>query len=221
MSTNLMDVAARFVASARRRHGDGIDAFLVVARAFADVLPKARVPRQAEPVRASAVRARRKVAPSAPLKPQSSKLAPKPARKPARQPAPESAPEPVPGSPPAAAPERELLVALRSGIRVSLEPDAESIGFGGRETEITARQAQFLVCLAAAAPQPVARDFIARRMTWQGGRMPGFVDQILGTLATELRPACASIGLELKTVRGLGFALAPAQAESPGQGAQA
>lgn len=89
------------------------------------------------------------------------------------------------------------------GVSVDTTPDAESISYGGRTTELTAEQAELAALLARAMPTPVAREFLIKKL----GLTSAFAEQTLSTRASRLREAVATIGLEVKTVRGVGIAL--------------
>lgn len=98
-----------------------------------------------------------------------------------------------------------------AGITVCTAAQRETIAYADREIDLKDRQASFLAALVTASPSPVARDFIARRV-WAGRQVPEFAEQILGTMAGELREPLALIGLQIKTVRGVGIALQPGEA---------
>lgn len=221
MRGELMDVAARFLDRARRRHGDGLEAFMVVARAFADVLLIA-APVEAE-----------QLAPPAPAKTHGGgrakkrrvKAKPENAAPPiapvVKKEIPPAKPTPAKVAPVKAAPAprvTELTVSSPNGIAVSREVGEESIRIGDHVYDLTDRQACFLATLAAASPQPVGREFIAKRI-WAGKAIPEFYETILTTLATELRAPLGIMGLDLKTVRGVGFALQAAEIPATGEGA--
>jgi hypothetical protein len=72
--------------------------------------------------------------------------------------------------------------------------------------EITARQAQLLALLVRASPQPVGREFLIPRL-WRSP--PTFASQMLSQRVGDCGSAAAAVGLTLRTVRGVGIALAP------------
>lgn len=99
-------------------------------------------------------------------------------------------------------------------VTVRFSPGVESIEHGDKLVRVNARQALFVSLIARTMPVPCDRGFIARAL-WSGQRVPDSSEQILTTLAGELRPRLAEVGLDIKTVRGSGFALAPAAPPSP------
>ncbi|MCZ7564721.1 MAG: hypothetical protein M5U08_13855 [Burkholderiales bacterium] len=120
---------------------------------------------------------------------------------PAFLPAPAKPPAPRPPKP--AAPARDPLFA--NGVEITFGPDAD-VTYAERTTEITERQAELLAVLAPAMPLPVGRDFIAGKL-WASP--PTHADVMLGEIASSLKAALPGIGLQLKTVRGVGIALQP------------
>lgn len=98
-----------------------------------------------------------------------------------------------------------------NGVTVSLVAGEEKVTFGELEIEVKPRHARLVACLAAANFLPVARNFIAKRV-WAGERVPEFHEQLLSSLSTEVNPALEQLGLTIKTVRGVGLALAKVEA---------
>jgi DNA-binding response OmpR family regulator len=95
------------------------------------------------------------------------------------------------------------------GVTVCLDPDAESIFYGGRLMELTPRQARLAAALAAGMPNPIDRKFLIGKVF--GAAAPEFADTLLGQLARQLNTAAAACGLIVKTVRGVGIALQAAE----------
>ena len=195
---SVMAAAQALLSAARLRYGDGIEGFIVAARAFAAAAgvdlhwrPAERKSRARVVARKTHKRdrggARPKRAPAAP--------APRPAAPPRQEPV------PIKPVPPVAA---EWCVTAH-GITITLLRNAEAIEHGGAEMEINARQALFLSVLLKGSPNPIGRDFIAQKI-WPGGP-PATSDLALTQLTTELAAALAPIGLAVKAVRGVGIAL--------------
>lgn len=202
---SLMGVAAHFVRRVRAKHGDGIEAFMVVARAFADALPR----HAAEPEAATPPCGTRKAGGGRAKK---RRVTAKPAAAPI-----ELAPEkeiPHEAAPPAPAPTTSAEPSAKlDGVTVLIELNRESITFNGQQALLSARAACFLKGLAETAPAPVSRRDLARRI-WKDAEPPKFADTVLGELATGLRARLAKIGLHIDTVHGKGFALRATEPES-------
>lgn len=142
---------------------------------------------------------------------------------PARNPAPKKLPAPArperpvksapqaaeaarkqPASPP---PAKRAGVIERDGITVDPTAGDESISFRGRKTDLTGEMAKLAAALARGTPEPIGRDFLIRELGLTGE----FASQLLSQRAATLREACATIGLEIKTVRGIGILMAPVE----------
>lgn len=122
-------------------------------------------------------------------------------------------PPPAPRAPPAAAKKpngRPAPVAppvTHGGVHIDFTPDEETVTFGGKSMEVTARQAEMIAMLARGMPNPIARSFLRSKIF--GANPPTTADLVLDTMAIDLTKAVDAIGLVFKTVKGLGYALAP------------
>lgn len=123
--------------------------------------------------------------------------------------APARAAEATPQAPRQVAPgggQAETTTVRHHGVRIEHGDIAGVVEHGGNEIVVSAKQARFIACLAAAAPHPVGRDFIAKKI-WVRERVPEFADQALSDHMGRLADPLGSIGLAFKTVRGVGIAL--------------
>jgi hypothetical protein len=125
---------------------------------------------------------------------------------------PEAAPAPkqlpAPARPPVAAPAPEIQrrgVTKDNGIEIDDRKDAEHITYRGKTMEITLRQAIFLSALAKAMPQAVDRNFLTSRIF--GARPPTTASMVLDQINMDLSKALPEIGLQIKNIKGVGFAL--------------
>lgn len=92
-----------------------------------------------------------------------------------------------------------------NGIFIDLTEDEESVTFRGKSTEVTTRQAKFVSLLARPRPQPVAEAFLVGAL-WDGKPPSNAVDQ-LKQMAADLQKGLSPIGLDLRTVKGVGYQL--------------
>lgn len=90
------------------------------------------------------------------------------------------------------------------GVTLHAATDDERISFRGKETDLTARQAQLAALLMRGHPNPVDRKHLIEKLGIGGS----FADTQLGAQVGEVRRAVASIGLDVKTFKGIGVALA-------------
>jgi hypothetical protein len=92
-----------------------------------------------------------------------------------------------------------------AGIVIRFDRECEAITFKRKTMEVTAKQAHFIAALARAMPQPVGRDFITKKVFT--GSIPPTASLVLDQIAMDLGKALPGIGLQLKNVKGVGFAL--------------
>lgn len=90
------------------------------------------------------------------------------------------------------------------GVTLHFDPGHQRICFKDKETELTARQAQLAAALMRGAPNPIGRNHLIEKLGIGGS----FADTQLGTWVGDLRRAVATIGLDVKTFKGIGVALA-------------
>lgn len=103
---------------------------------------------------------------------------------------------------------RTLPPVTVGGITIRFENECEAITFNRKTMEITTKQAHFIATLAKAMPQPVGRDFITKKI-FPGG-VPTTASMVIDQIAMDLTKALPGIGLQLKNVKGVGFALSEA-----------
>lgn len=94
-----------------------------------------------------------------------------------------------------------------NGVTIDPTPNGESISYGGRTTELTAKLAVLASALARAMPLPVDRKRLAKELGLSGE----WADQMVSQHARKLGDAVGTIGLIVKTVRGVGVAMQPAE----------
>lgn len=94
-----------------------------------------------------------------------------------------------------------------NGVTVELGAGAESFEYRGVKHRITAKQAKFVLCLARALGQVIGRDHIIKKV-W-GANAAATIETTLSSMASDMKTMFAKAGLELKTVRGIGYALVP------------
>lgn len=92
-----------------------------------------------------------------------------------------------------------------NGVTIDLTLDSEAITFNNKTTEVTTRQAKFVRLLAKPRPQTVAESFLVGAL-WDG-RPPRDAAEQLRLLAIDLKGGLAPIGLDLRTVKGVGYQL--------------
>lgn len=92
-----------------------------------------------------------------------------------------------------------------NGIFIDLKQDEESVTFRGKSTEVTTRQARLVALLARPRPQPVAESFLVGAL-WEG-RPPKDAAELLRQICADLKGGMSSIGLDLRTVKGVGYQL--------------
>lgn len=92
-----------------------------------------------------------------------------------------------------------------NGVLVDLTADEESVTFKGKSTEVTTRQAKFVRLLARPRPQPVAEAFLVGAL-WDG-KPPQNATEQLRTMASDLQKGLSPIGLNLASVKGVGYQL--------------
>lgn len=92
-----------------------------------------------------------------------------------------------------------------AGITISFDQDGESVTYRGKSMEVTDRQAQFVATLAKAMPQPVGREFVTKKLF--NGSVPATAAMVIDHIAMDLTKALPGIGLQLKNMKGIGFAL--------------
>jgi hypothetical protein len=92
-----------------------------------------------------------------------------------------------------------------NGIFIDLTQDDESVTFRGKSTEVTTRQAKLVSLLARPRPQPVAESFLIGAL-WDGKPPANAKDQ-LKQMAADLQKGLSPIGLDLRTVKGVGYQL--------------
>lgn len=92
-----------------------------------------------------------------------------------------------------------------SGISINFDPDEACVSYRGQSMEITDRQAQVIATLAKAMPQPVGREFIVKKVFVD--RHPNVANMALDQIYTSLAKVLPGIGLQIKNVKGVGFAL--------------
>lgn len=95
------------------------------------------------------------------------------------------------------------------GVSISLKPDDGQVSYRGKTTEVTDKQAQLAALLLKGSPHPIDREFLSEKLGFRGE----FRDTSLGTLIGDTRRAVETIGLTLKTIRGVGVSL-----QTPEQG---
>jgi hypothetical protein len=128
-----------------------------------------------------------------PSAPPSTRAAPAPAPRP-----------PVPAKPNGGAKRVEPPVTI-NGVHIDFTPDAETVTFKTKAMEVTKRQAQMIAALARGMPNPIARDFLRTKLFGQNDKAAA--ELALDTISMDLLKAVGGIGLVLKTVKGVGFAL--------------
>jgi hypothetical protein len=92
-----------------------------------------------------------------------------------------------------------------NGITIDLTLDSESITFNHKTTEVTTRQAKLVRLLAKPRPAPVDESFLVGAL-WDG-RPPRDAGDQLRSIAADLKGGLAPIGLDLRTVKGVGYQL--------------
>jgi hypothetical protein len=92
-----------------------------------------------------------------------------------------------------------------NGIEIDLTFDDERVSFRGREAEVTTRQAKLVHLLARPRPQPVAETFLVGAL-WDG-KPPKDALQQLRQICADLQKGLWPIGLDLRTVKGVGYQL--------------
>lgn len=97
-----------------------------------------------------------------------------------------------------------------NGVHINFTPDAEIVSFKSKAMEVTRRQAQMIAALARGMPNPIGRDFLRTKLFGQNDRLAA--ELALDTISMDLTKALGGIGLVLKTVKGVGFALQEAEA---------
>lgn len=108
-------------------------------------------------------------------------------------------------APTGGAAKKETATKPINGITIDLTPDSETVSFGGRSIEVTTRQARLVQLLARPRPAPVAESFLIGAL-WDGRPPPSSREQLL-QIAHDLKGALAPIGLDLRTVKNVGFQL--------------
>lgn len=109
--------------------------------------------------------------------------------------------------PPAETPAPAAISA--EGIIVNESEGEQSISFNGKTTELLPASARLAAALVKAAGQPIGRAHLVKKV-W-GASAPASAETMLGALVGQLREACAGLGLEVKTIRGVGVSIAPAE----------
>lgn len=106
------------------------------------------------------------------------------------------------------APARFTVRPTESVNRVTIVFDKghEAITYDGKSMELNARQAQVLYVLARAMPNPVDRKHIASKL-W--ATPPQFWEQTVSNVVRECGRAVDGVGLEVKSVPGVGVLLRP------------
>lgn len=92
-----------------------------------------------------------------------------------------------------------------NGITIDLTLDSETITFNDKTTEVTTRQAKLVRLLAKPRPAPVDESFLVGAL-WDG-RPPRDAGDQLRSIAADLKGGLAPIGLDLRTVKGVGYQL--------------
>lgn len=92
-----------------------------------------------------------------------------------------------------------------NGIFIDLTQDEESITFRGKSTEVTTRQAKLVSLLARPRPQTVSENFLMGAL-WDGKPPKDGAEQ-LRLLCADLKGGLSPIGLDLRTVKGVGYQL--------------
>lgn len=98
----------------------------------------------------------------------------------------------------------------RHGVTISITPDSETIGFAGREMDLTAHQASLALVLLRAAPNFVGHFFARDKVL--GANAPRASERF-ATIVTDLQRAAAAVGLKLVSERGHGLRLAGTDAD--------
>lgn len=113
-----------------------------------------------------------------------------------------------PAAKPAAAPAPACAAAITlNGVTIDPSADNQRVSFNGKETEITARQAELLIMLARGMPNPIGSEFLCRKLF--PARNADSAAQGVSLLKAETAAAVEAIGLEVFTVRGVGLVLRP------------
>lgn len=196
---SLMDLAARLVRAIERRHGDGLEALMALARTLGGVA--ASVDRKPVGDRQRRIKRRKPRATKKAAAPIAAVVQKEIPRKPA--PLPKPPPLAVGASPPVTPKPAVSTIVVRT------EPDNEAIEHAGQVMEITGKQAALLAMFAKASPLPIGRPQLIARL-WPNASRDS-ADAMLGGLVTECRQIVPSVGLVLVTMRGVGIALQPAE----------
>jgi hypothetical protein len=107
-------------------------------------------------------------------------------------------------SPPAATEPSAMPAATHNGVHVDV--GAGRIRFAGRAANLKQREALLIALLARAMPNPVDRNFLAKRV-WAKQRIPEDAAALLDQMARASAPQLGAIGLEIKVVKNVGIAL--------------
>lgn len=92
------------------------------------------------------------------------------------------------------------------GIAITFDEDEERLVFGGREVELTTRQAKFLAALAVEMPRAVNERSITSRV-W-GDMPPLHVVDVIEQMRKDLTQPLSELGLDLrKTPTGYGLSI--------------
>ncbi len=112
---------------------------------------------------------------------------------------------PAPARVPVAISEKRPAPITTEGVTVRFNANSESVSYRQKTMEITYRQAQVVAILAKAKPQPVDRKFIIDRAFNGKGR--DAAGMALDQIYMDLSKALPGIGLQIKNIKGVGFAL--------------
>jgi hypothetical protein len=230
----IMDLARRVLDHAAHVHGDGIEAFVLLTKMFADVvaiLGAEAEPREpvAKPIARQRKRRARAAAAEPPPAPRKEKPAEAPIPKRAQAPAVVTAPSlSAPGAGGERArdkPQPDIAVALTKPMpKAGLEPKDDVITWatfminraratvtrGTDVVQLTRLGIELLYVLSRAAPQPIAIDAIASRMTWPpGGSAPtaANAERLLREIGTSCDVRLKPIGVTVRWIKGVGLAL--------------
>lgn len=116
-----------------------------------------------------------------------------------------SKPGNAPPSKPKTSQQRDVITL--QGITIDLTEDDESITSGEVTMEITDRQAAFFDALMGGMPSPIGRDFLCKRVFGLASARSMQSDVQLDMIAADAKAIAAKIGLEVKTIKGIGYAL--------------
>jgi hypothetical protein len=97
------------------------------------------------------------------------------------------------------------------GVTVCFTRDEESVSCRGKTMEVTAQQAKLVATLLRAMPNPVNFDFVVSKM-WSKPAPSSARTVLIFQIASACRDALAPIGLEIKTMKGVGMSLSKAEA---------